>query len=381
MPVQATPLSVPNLTPAQVRLGNLLYSCPPCRDFTFGGWSWNWQPQVRCLAQKWRLRVYAKWGEEDIIVFLDNPLPLRAICDHIGQFDYATLPEQLQTAAIETMLEEPLNTLERLSGQQIRLESINADEEAADIAAHLFPFTLTRQTETNEHDGSPDIIHGALSFSSFLAADLPGGIPEILAQILHDNAAQQTEQQTNVSFLPLRLHLELPCPSLSMAELRELAPHDILLLSRTETITDIPLVLRIENGPLLGASLQGTQLTLKERIMTDQEQMTDGAYAEHTEDENNGSQEQANPLLASTELEDLELPVCCEVDTLRMSLAQVKALKPGVVLETSRSIHSPLQLKVNGKTIGSGELVEIADRAGIRIVSLNTKKTNQSGGQ
>lgn len=380
MPVQATHLSVPGLTPAQVRLGNLLYRCPPCPGFLLGGWYWNWQPQARCLAQKWRLRVYAKWGEENIIVFLDNPLPLASICEHIGQFNYADLPEQLQAAAVETILEEPLNTLERLSGQQIRLENINAHEEAADIAPYLFPFVLTRQTGPDEHDGSPDTIYGALSFSSFLASDLSGGIPEILSQILHDSAAQANDLQTDVSSLPLRLRLELPCPPLSITELGQLAPRDILLLPGTETITEFPLVLRIENGPLLRAELQGTQLTLKERIMTDQDHLTDGTDTENAvapEQPENENQD----FLDSTELDNIELPVCCEVETLRMSLAQVKALKPGVILETSRSIHSPLQLKINGQTIGSGELVEVAGRAGIRILSLNMKKTEQSVGQ
>ncbi len=58
---------------------------------------------------------------------------------------------------------------------------------------------------------------------------------------------------------------------------------------------------------------------------------------------------------------------------LEMSLAELNKLRPGSIVELDHEKSEPVQLAVNGKIVGAGELVEIEGRLGVRISNWNTQ--------
>ena len=58
---------------------------------------------------------------------------------------------------------------------------------------------------------------------------------------------------------------------------------------------------------------------------------------------------------------------------LEMSLAELNQLRPGSIVELDREKSESVQLAVNGKIAGTGELVEIEGRLGVRISNWNTQ--------
>ena len=58
---------------------------------------------------------------------------------------------------------------------------------------------------------------------------------------------------------------------------------------------------------------------------------------------------------------------------LEMSLGELNRLKPGSIVELDRDKSESVQLAVNGKIAGTGELVEIEGRLGVRISNWNTQ--------
>lgn len=65
---------------------------------------------------------------------------------------------------------------------------------------------------------------------------------------------------------------------------------------------------------------------------------------------------------------DLQLPVAFEVDTARVSLAELAALAPGSVIELDASLsEAVVRLVCNGQTVGTGQLVAIGKQLGVRI--------------
>jgi flagellar motor switch/type III secretory pathway protein FliN len=52
-----------------------------------------------------------------------------------------------------------------------------------------------------------------------------------------------------------------------------------------------------------------------------------------------------------------------------MTLAELNRLTPGSIVELDREKTEAVQLAVNGKITGTGELVEIDGRLGVRIAS------------
>ena len=68
---------------------------------------------------------------------------------------------------------------------------------------------------------------------------------------------------------------------------------------------------------------------------------------------------------------DLQLPVSFEVDTARISLAELASMRPGYVIELERPLKSAvIRLVCQGQTVGQGSLVAVGEQLGIRIARM-----------
>lgn len=94
------------------------------------------------------------------------------------------------------------------------------------------------------------------------------------------------------------------------------------------------------------------------------------AVAEHSDgyEEDNG--DDAPSAEAASLLDDVTVAMVIELGRVMVSAADVMGLRPGQVIELSRSPGEPVDLVVDGKRIGKGELVEIDGELGVRILSL-----------
>jgi type III secretion protein Q len=65
------------------------------------------------------------------------------------------------------------------------------------------------------------------------------------------------------------------------------------------------------------------------------------------------------------------VPVSFEVDTARVSLAELASMRPGYVIELDQPVSSaPVRLVCHGQTVGHGQLVAIGEQMGVRILSM-----------
>jgi flagellar motor switch protein FliM len=67
---------------------------------------------------------------------------------------------------------------------------------------------------------------------------------------------------------------------------------------------------------------------------------------------------------------NLTLPLVVELSRKPMTLAQVGELQPGQVLELAQKSTDPVELVINGKSIGQGELVEVEGQMAVKVLSL-----------
>lgn len=72
----------------------------------------------------------------------------------------------------------------------------------------------------------------------------------------------------------------------------------------------------------------------------------------------------------SLDVESVPIQLTVEVGRLRMSVKELMALAPGNLLELSHSPEQGVDLLLNGRKVGRGELVRVGDALGVRIVSL-----------
>jgi type III secretion protein Q len=75
--------------------------------------------------------------------------------------------------------------------------------------------------------------------------------------------------------------------------------------------------------------------------------------------------------LSPAEIDALELPLTLELAEIRLSIGELTALAPGHTLLTDASLDAPITLKISGRVVGRGRLVEVGDRLGVLVSSLN----------
>ena len=69
-------------------------------------------------------------------------------------------------------------------------------------------------------------------------------------------------------------------------------------------------------------------------------------------------------------LNNVEMEVTAELGRTRMTVRELLALTPGVVVELDKSAGSPIDLFVNGTLIAHGEVVVIDEEFGVRISAI-----------
>ena len=87
----------------------------------------------------------------------------------------------------------------------------------------------------------------------------------------------------------------------------------------------------------------------------------------------------APPDAAGQGIEDLQLPVVFEVDTARVSLAELAAMRPGYIVELEAPLsEATIRLVCQGQTVGHGQLIAVGEQLGVRITSMGIEHGRHS---
>jgi len=155
---------------------------------------------------------------------------------------------------------------------------------------------------------------------------------------------------------------------LAIGKLKRLRPGDVVLrfashgLQELEGRSPVP-ALELHWGPggthryVARATLDGPQLVLDtDPAMTYQNDRPDSDMPDAQ---------------TQTSIDELDLPVRFEIETVALPLAQLSALRAGYVVELPRTIRDArVRLVSYGQLIGSGELVTVGEQLGVRIVEM-----------
>ncbi|MFB4392304.1 MULTISPECIES: type III secretion system cytoplasmic ring protein SctQ [unclassified Pseudomonas] len=155
--------------------------------------------------------------------------------------------------------------------------------------------------------------------------------------------------------LPLLLQVDAGEAGLTLAELRSLLPGDVVML---EPWAEAQVRLHLAGQLMLRAQRDGQRLRLletpnvlavvKEQPMSDVEVGADGL---------------------DSSLDELQLKLVCQVGSVELSFAQLRELGVGSVLELAPRMHDGVDLMINGRRVGQGQLVKVGDGLGVRVLS------------
>ena len=150
---------------------------------------------------------------------------------------------------------------------------------------------------------------------------------------------------------------------LSRLEVSELAIGDVVFLQ--QHVTGQQLAVRINRHTAFVGEADGTTITLRQRmdLMEEQESQT----APEANDEANKSTHENTGI----DLSELSVELLFEIGCQQFSAQEIQGMQPGYVFDLDRPIEQPVQIRANGKLIAQCELVQIDNRLGARITTLN----------
>lgn len=266
------------------------------------------------------------------------------LLDHIRAFIpegmLTRLPENLGIALTENAMDDLIQVAENALGIKIKIQSLSAEPEN-----HLdnlpLGFELLEGIPNSEGHGQTRLIAGVLK------------IEEQLYPLLQERMRYwPSTLNEDWEKLETNAYLEIGETSVSIQDINTFNVSDVILIDNTSFKDEGLLRLRFNNQLYCGAQLNtesGKSLT----ITTQWNTMADN--------ESNQNVNQIN-----------QIPVQLSFDLGQKSLSfnEVKQLRPGYVIDLSQNLPEVVHIRAQNKLIGTGELVDISGRVGVRILSL-----------
>lgn len=286
----------------------------------------------------------AEWGGA-MLQLVASPALLGLLYAH--QFPgaaLATMPESIALAGLELAWREVTAAVARLSGRQLRLLSMGEAEVEADTATAA---------------GAPAMWWFALSLHSEQAGDglhawLALETPALALLALLAEQQPLPAPRAPDPALPIRLRLHLASMRLPAAALRALAVHDVLMPDQVIDAAAPLLQWRHGRQYVLRLRLQGAELvaesTLEKVLMSVLPEMADVA----------------------ADIDALEITLDFDLGEQQLTLGELSAVRPGQVFTLAQPAARRVTIRANGARYAYGDLVQVGERVGVRVLSLAT---------
>ncbi len=268
---------------------------------------------------------------------IGNDLPLEEI------------PKSIHNAVVETFIEDLLKTLEEHTDLSVELKELSESKILHDGYDIAIPFHIT-------DNNNEKIIIG----TGYLDTDSC----ELLGKLLHQGNIGKTESDY-FSSIPIHFSVITGMTTINANQINNLEPNDIVLMDSYYPLEEKKVLVVLSNN-MMWANIDNNTVTItgkKETEMTEEEL----EVMENSDDVDVTKDMEENSII---DAEDIELTLLFEVGRKKILLSQLQDIKPGYTFELDTSVDKNVIIRVNGKKIGYGELVQINDRIGVRILEL-----------
>ncbi|SFQ12907.1 type III secretion protein Q [Variovorax sp. OK605] len=274
-----------------------------------------------------------------------------------------TLPPELATAAVSAALRQVLDGLQSLgrgAPQLVALQTEPVEVTPQDTAAFAHVCELLLKA-----DAGPQAIAGVLW------TDTLGLL--LLAGLVAKRAPQPGPLD---DALPIALRAEIGHSRLTARELGGLEAGDVLLLDAAWTGPRRVLWLSADGRAGLHVQLPAMDDATAEDAaavppsLTVLSPWTATMPVSNTAADLAADAAAAPATLVAASLDDVPLRVSFDLGELTLSLAQLRAMQPGQVLELGHPLAGAVRIRANGALVGDGELVEVDGQLGVAVRTL-----------
>jgi type III secretion protein Q len=287
------------------------------------------------------LRLGLEWAGGRMLLDLSEAAGAAWLRATLGGAAFSALPPAWIEPALAHAVERISAVLEPLGRGSLRLSSITAL--AGESRAEGFhPLWL-------------EVRAGQEQLNGLLQLD---GLSLLLISSLMPEADQASDPLRHAE-VPVRLRLGIGQTLLSLGELKTVQPRGVVFI--TEPWTHQPgelLLLTTEGAGRSGglrALLSGTQLNIVERVKP----MSMPAHDEATDSEE------------ALALDRLPVRLTFDLGERILTLAELQALDAGSALSLDRPLQDFVTIRVNGVSVGEGQLVDMDGRLGVMVSRLS----------
>ena len=249
------------------------------------------------------------------------------------------LPEALRLAALEVALDQALSLLEQAAGQTLVLAGYTGGTLPAGSPALSVPFSLIPETGGAPVTGRADFDAAALARLSARLLSLP--------------------RRTNPSWdrLVLALPLVMGGAALSVRDLGSLAAGDIIVLDKNPADSELTFTVPFAPGRGFVVRVDGERATVLDIRRT--------AVAETA---TTGNTQAGGDRVGN--VDDVEIPLSFDLGEIVLTLSELRSVGPGHVFALTGDARRPVTIRAHGRKIGAGDLVQVDQRLGVRVLHL-----------
>ncbi|MHC8326700.1 type III secretion system cytoplasmic ring protein SctQ [Pseudomonas sp. LB1P83] len=315
--------------PQWTALHNRLHRPRPTWHGQFGGQaiSVDWSADETAVEEGTEL--WLTLGE----ALLKLTLPAQAVAALALPYNL-TLDSLPGSLLLEQELLALIAPLEELIGQPIRVRDLDASQ--------IAPSTLQLGIDLGVQWGDDTRLSVRIHLSEVAAAWMADAL---------DQHAPATPQ--DLGHLPMPMSVDSGEAWLTLPELRSLLPGDVVMLNPwADSLVRLNL---------------GTRLRARARLEGIRLQLLEQPFAVNSMKEHHMTEVDAEPNLDAI-LNELQLKLVCQVGSVELSMAQLRELGNGSLLQLTPSMQEGVDLLINGLCVGQGQLVKIGDGLGVRLV-------------
>lgn len=319
----------------------------------------GWEGQIAGLPISVRWASFAPPAEptSDVHLTLDQTaLMLQLPSSALEMLKLGNLaPEDLDGLAGSMLLEhallELIEPLEQASGHEVQIVA-QPDASRPGSSSTSAPYALSMVLQVQIAHFSPWTV--PLRMSTEAAA--------LVAQLLEQHIAPAAHALAPLHFA---LAVQGGEAQLNIAELRSLRPGDVVML---DDWPEGQVRLLLKNRLHARAVRDKNTLTLLEQPiavnLTKEHRMTESVVG--------ASQDNSLDSELDATLDQLPLKLVCQVGSVELSIAQLRALGEGSLVQLTPQLDDRVDLMVNGRRLGQGQLIKIGDGLGVRLLSFAT---------
>lgn len=284
-------------------------------------------------------------GDSPAGLWLSSWPMIDSIREFIPEGMLARLPENLGIAIAENALESLVTVAEHAIGNKLKIQSLSAEQNSKVYTLPL-GFEIYETNKNLPENDQTQQITGLLV------------VEERLYPLLQERLRfWPSDMNDEWEALDTSVRLEIDQISLPIQDVNNLQPADILLLEQTQFHKNGSLKLRFHNHLYCEA------------------QLTDKDKPAFTIQSEWNTMPEEKPNTATDQINQIPVQLSFDLGQKTMSFSEARQLRPGYVVDLPGSLPEVVQIRAHNKVIGSGELVEINGRIGVRILNLfNAKK-------